>query len=852
MCTICYTLRAGGIRSLLVLRILLFVLFWVALRSGEVRAQGYHVEGNRIVVEGEDWEAWIQPKGVLENDATGGLRPRLVSGPINACLNAADFGAEAKGGSNVEAIPYVMDGDPSTFWEPADVDSLGGCWLQIDLGRCVTASKVILRFAEEGQGDPFLQFRAEISNGWKGWQGRDPLSFKKLWETTEPNEDRRYFEVELSLPFKDSSRQLAGEGVRYVRVRMTGTRGDRREEVPAEVYSTLAREDRGRVEYFRITAAGDEALTSPEEYAILPAEEKGSVHYYRRERPRLTEVEVWSFGPNLMLGLVDRGGKVEAWKAQNAIYALDGDYTTRFQLPRSKTEAYSSLLVDLGVPFWVDTIRLIAVEGWWYPFGYRIQVSDGSLGVGGDYVWTTVTPEAQWENAQGSGAYDELGTYEWGGTYQASIYEHAFRPSKVRFLRLLYRTTQEWGSLDLMEWQISGGGYMPDLMLTSDLIDAGASHQITAVGWEADTPPGTRIEVQTRTGNQVDEEKHYFNKDGVEVTAFQWQYKLPGFMKGPVQIHYVPGSDWSPWSRVVEYAGAPFQSPAPRRYLQARVRLVSDDPHQRPVLRALSFSFGVPLVERATGRLSPEEVRRAGVPEVFSLRLHPALRPSDLGFDQVLIKASPGVQMDLIGVDLTRKGQTVEVTDSLTVHPTSGDSLWIQLPTMVRSGGPEEIEIRFQSAIYRDGTPFDVFLGNRAVPTSWQQAESEAFHPFLRTFVVRIPTTDRGLMNVKIAPRTFSPNGDGIHDEMAIHFTVASVRGPKQPVVTIYDLRGQSVRHLSTYREEAAGDYALLWDGRNDEGERVPPGVYVVSVEVHSDEPTAVQRSKAQPAQVIY
>jgi len=355
---------------------------------------------------------------------------------------------------------------------------------------------------------------------------------------------------------------------------------------------------------------------------------------------------------------------------QNAIYALDGEYATWFHMVKSKTETLAFLLVDLGAPFWVDTIRLVAAENW-YPFGYRIQISDGTLDVGGDYAWTAVTPEAQWENAGQSRAYDVLGTSSWGYTTRSSIYQQVFPPSKVRFLKLLYRTSEEWGVFNILEWQIFGKGYIPDLVLTSDLIEVGALHHITAVDWEADTPPGTRIEVQTRTGDRVNEEKHYFNKSGVEVTEFFWRYKLPGFMKGPIQIHYIPGPGWSPWSRAVEYAGARFPSPAPRRYLQVRVRLVSDDPHQYPVLRSLSFPFVVPLVERATGRLLPDEVQHAGVPEVFSLRLHPILRSSDLGFDQVLIKTLPDAKMDLVGVSITQRGQMVAWTDSLTVHPTS-------------------------------------------------------------------------------------------------------------------------------------------------------------------------------------
>ena len=35
------------------------------------------------------------------------------------------------------------------------------------------------------------------------------------------------------------------------------------------------------------------------------------MQYYRREMPRLAEVEVWSVGENLSLGILDRDGQVE-------------------------------------------------------------------------------------------------------------------------------------------------------------------------------------------------------------------------------------------------------------------------------------------------------------------------------------------------------------------------------------------------------------------------------------------------------------------------------------------------------------------------------------------------------------
>lgn len=159
-------------------RIVFFILW---LCPSAVFTQGYRMEGDRIVVEGNDWLQWDYPQNVLERDEEGGLKSRFVPKHINACLDADQFfqhkgyggirdvqGGAKGAGSNLAEVVNVMDGDPLTFWEP-DLDApLEDWWLELDLGRCVLASEVVLRFVEEGMGDPFLHFCERRDNrvGW--------------------------------------------------------------------------------------------------------------------------------------------------------------------------------------------------------------------------------------------------------------------------------------------------------------------------------------------------------------------------------------------------------------------------------------------------------------------------------------------------------------------------------------------------------------------------------------------------------------------------------------------------------------------------------------------------------------
>ena len=83
---------------------------------------------------------------------------------------------------------------------------------------------------------------------------------------------------------------------------------------------------------------------------------------------------------------------------------------------------------------------------------------------------------------------------------------------------------------------------------------------------------GTRIELRTRTGNEVLETYTYRDKNGKEVTERRYNKLIPSF-KGPIDTTLATGGDWSPWSRIYSFSGEAFLSPSPRRYLEIDVRM---------------------------------------------------------------------------------------------------------------------------------------------------------------------------------------------------------------------------------------------------------------------------------------
>ncbi len=97
-----------------------------------------------------------------------------------------------------------------------------------------------------------------------------------------------------------------------------------------------------------------------------------------------------------------------------------------------------------------------------------------------------------------------------------------------------------------------------------------------------------------------------------------------------------------------------------------------------------------------------------------------------------------------------------------------------------------------------------------------------------RTAVRRVSSSDSPpITGLSISPGYFSPNGDGVLDTATIHYQVL------QPVhldFRFFDANGQLVRTISQDHGEVGSAFDVVWDGRGDDGNVVPDGVYTVKV----------------------
>ena len=116
------------------------------------------------IASSNDWREWQLPGDAVEI-ARGTLKPSFVHRDINAVANALNFasGGIRKVGSNPRDALNLIDGDPATYWAPDPTDGVEHWWIEVDLGRVVSANKIELHFAADST--PLEFFKILTSDG---------------------------------------------------------------------------------------------------------------------------------------------------------------------------------------------------------------------------------------------------------------------------------------------------------------------------------------------------------------------------------------------------------------------------------------------------------------------------------------------------------------------------------------------------------------------------------------------------------------------------------------------------------------------------------------------------------------
>ena len=805
--------------------------------SADAQDYGYRVSGGQVIVEGEDnWSAWeaIGASRRIEDDGT--VHPRFLRRGINAVLNAGDFansdgtgdtlrpgGISAAGANAATEAAAIIDGDLHTFWQPNVRKYANRTWVEIDLGRGVLADRVVLRFVEEGQGDPFYKFLVMASDGEETFGTDRERRFFRIGHMILPNTDQREFSYEI-IPRHRVPEGLQGQPIRFLRIDLLETRGSRGHEVTAEEYAELPPHQRGSIDHFLRTAKGQEILVVRETYEQLPLEDRGSIRHYRWEQPGLAEVEVYAVGDNAIAltqrPLFKTGSFFEEIAKR---FVTDGLFSTSYGLRVYDPFRHKNhISIDLGARFWLQRIRLVSARD---PLtSYQIRVSDGSLGVSGEYLWTSFGERV---NAQQFLQVEE---------------EFPLRPVRLielRRLDLLHAGDQRG---ELAEIQAYGEGYSPQVTMTSPIIKLAERQMFVRLSWEGEAPAGTRLEVRTRSGDTMTQIHHYYNTAGQEVSPEQYD-RLRERDKGAIRIEEITGPEWSTWSEPYRASGEAFKSPMPRRMTKVQVQMSSEEPLRAAQIRRLVLELSRPLLDEAVAEVWPVRGVLPGMEQEFRMYLRLRPRRGDLGCQILRLGSTSSAPIELVSV---RRGSEYELRQS------RGTSLWpgAAAAEMLEAGGVEMhftealgkqaelIELRFRIRVYLPSTTFRLEMRHDARPGLVQLADAGPATELVSSSSLAVASDLRGsgiLGSVSVEPPVFTPNGDGINDETSLRATVFLVAGSGRMGIAVHDLSGHRERDLSTVRDHLSGEHQVAWDGRDDVGCLLPPGTYVVRVHVSTD-----------------
>ena len=868
-----------------------------SILCSEARAQeGYRLDEDRrqIVAESQHmWDSWNIPAGTM-TASDQGLQPRCWKLDTNATLDILDFLQEdppgylsglapaeialldaVEAGSNREGVLAVVDGDPATYWEPdrlpEGTDVPAQWWFTIDLGRVVVADRIVLEFVDEDLGDPFYVFEVLTADGTKPVSAAagQSLDFESVLQVFEPNTIRREFEISLT----DLPGHSRGIATRFVQVVVRGSRLDRGVEIDADEYARLQQEspeEVGAVDFMKVLSDGTELSLSEDSHGRLPDDKRGPIRRYRRERPRLAELEVWVAGEDLANHLVERGGGISSnprFKGSSD-HMFDGDVITYMRVcyaihvPGGVREP--EIVADLGSTFWVRGVRwILRLLGGSNNFSlgdYQLEFSDGSLRADGSLLWVTEVEEAQ--VAKFRAVYNPIPTTPVHPT-RIESYRHSFdTPIKARFMRLVYE--QAVGDLanflfnathPFSELRLFSEGYQPEVTIESPLMDPQGTRTLTSIEWDADTPAGTELFLQTRTSQMKSESTRFYNRLGEEVDStfyaknlFVWKEDtaIPdGNLKGDVVTTVLLGSDASEWSEPYFDTGARITSPSPRKFVQIRATLLSDTPDTAATLNWIRLNYTEPLALSFLGEMTPTRVESLAVVRPFSLYIRPEFGAASPGFDGLLLKAPDGMNLDFTGLYAGAEPDLVEGADleALQVQaqytPTGGDSLLVTFPVINPDSDASLIRLDFTGELFSVGGRIEAFARFRGDDgIVWQQVDEGDAAPGVDNnslVVVGLPG-ERQLFADLDLPGVFSPNGDGVNDVAELAFSVVLVGRSRAVSVDVFDLSGRLVRQLDEQREVGAGSYRMEWDGSGDDGRMVPPGIYALRLHVDADD----------------
>ncbi len=401
------------------------------------------------------------------------------------------------------------------------------------------------------------------------------------------------------------------------------------------------------------------------------------------------------------------------------------------------------------------------------------------------------------------------------------------------------------GDWEIAEFEIYGDGYVPRASYRSNILDLGQPSTLGDLVWSGVREADATVDLITRSGNTPDpnkysrytfrgEERSGLDTDGKPLTRASYARLEAGERAG-----IAPDSkNWQFWTTPLDFDAreAPLAADGPRQYVQFDVDLTSSNTRSRRRLDYLEFRVSSPpIASQVVAEIAPPVVAARTLTQ-FRYLVLPQLLRRDLGFDSIEIETAT----EVTSVDSVRINE-VYLDESEWGWEPGPTSFVVNLPHIDLQRTNELIEIVFQTEVFKFGTVFRgrVFDSSRLGEPRQRIAAGDA-DELVDSNTLSVGLADLGQSSIQafqLSTPVATPNGDRVNDAIEISFDLVNLSGAVPVTLSLYDLAGRKVAVVFD-GPSTSGRQSATWDGTDGAGTLAVPGVYILRLDVATDEGT--------------